>query len=205
MAHTDKDRPYWVRIRDYNLIEHDHTRGECIVDDDRRNRWSSWTRHWRNCRKRITVEWSCTKAEPNRVPSRYVAYGVRADLWGQTCWTWVCGCEDFNPHHICPNRVRVQCIGHSRRETDDSIPCVCDDREPRATCFPTEPDSVRYSCFGGGGVPSEYVRSVWHGPERRREREDLRDAACLYNAGEDLEDFDFPCPQARSQARWLYH
>jgi hypothetical protein len=151
-----------------------------------------------------------TKADPHRT------YGPRYDWYYShielpRCWGWTCTCAIPDSwkreQHGCTALIRTQCLGHVRIETRPEIPCVCDERPEPATCFPEEPDSVRYSMFGGGGVPREYVRAVWHGPERRREREDLRAAARFYNAGgEDaLEDFDFPCPQARNQARWLYH
>ena len=210
MAHTDKDRPYWVRIRDYNIIQHDHTRGVCIVDDDRRNRWAAWRHHWRNCAKRVRVEWECTKADPYR-PRRWHYSWMYGGIYrdNDLCWDWACGCaipDSWKREpHACTARVRTQCLGHVSIETHAEIPCVCDDKPEPATCFPEEPSSWRYSCFGGGGVPHDYVRARWHGPERRREREDLRDAARLYNAGEDLEDFDFVNRQARSSARWLYH
>jgi hypothetical protein len=207
MAHTDKDEPYWVRIRYTGLIDHDHRRGVCIVDDDRRNRWSAWRHHWRNCAKRVAIKWECTKAEP------YRAYGPRYDwyyshLETPRCWSWVCGCaipDSWKRElHGCTDRVRTQCLGHTRIETRPEIPCVCDDK-PEPTCFPRESLEERYSCFGGGGVPREYVRAVWHGPERQRERVGLREAAARWNAGDDLEDFDFVNRQARSSARWLYH
>lgn len=54
----------------------------------------------------------------------------------------------------------------------------------------------------GGSAPHWYRRIRWHGPERARERADLREAAKLFNAGEDIDGFDFPSPQARHCATW---
>lgn len=54
-----------------------------------------------------------------------------------------------------------------------------------------------------GGVPKWYVDHVWNGPERVRERDDLRALRDEYNAHGDLEDGDFPCWQTRSFARWM--
>jgi len=32
MAHTDKDRPWWVIIHQENPIEHDHRSGKCVIE-----------------------------------------------------------------------------------------------------------------------------------------------------------------------------
>lgn len=56
----------------------------------------------------------------------------------------------------------------------------------------------------GDGPPSWYRNHVWHAPERVRERDHLREAAKAYNAGDDLEDYDFPNFQARSCAKYYY-
>lgn len=209
MSNTDKDRPYWVRVRDFGIIKHDHRHGECVIES-RDSRGTSWREfngsHRRHCAKRSVVIEHCTKAEPF-VSHRY-AWRYGYDWNVQTCWTWVCTCpipETWRTEpHGCTSRERVGCVGHRRTLWDNSTPCVCDD-VVRETCTFTEPDSWRYSCFGGGGVPSEYVAAVYHRPERQRERRVLRDALRSFNAGEDLEDFDFVNRQGRSSARWLYH
>lgn len=53
MSHTDKDRPYWVRVRDTGLVEHDHRDGRCVVADDRRERWTYHRHHNRVCAKLV--------------------------------------------------------------------------------------------------------------------------------------------------------
>jgi hypothetical protein len=52
-------------------------------------------------------------------------------------------------------------------------------------------------------VPSEFVRTYYHKPERARERK-LRDYAREYNTYGELEDGDFENRQSRGSARWLY-
>lgn len=56
----------------------------------------------------------------------------------------------------------------------------------------------------GESVPGWFVKHVWREPERRRERDDLRDLAREYNTYGDLEDDDFPNYQARNSAKWYY-
>jgi hypothetical protein len=197
MAHTDKDRPHWVQNAEHGHIDHDHRTGKCIIDDDQRNRWGAWNHHWRDCKKRVRVPYTCTKDDPNRT-------------WrdGQTCWTWLreCDCpipEDWKrePHGCLGRLRRITCVGHTRIEIDDSIPCACDDRPERATCFPAW-DVGRY--YRWGGIPSEFVREVYHRPERRRVRDEVRRLAREYNAHGDLADGDVFNRQARNSARWLW-
>lgn len=96
---------------------------------------------------------------------------------------------------------------------------VCDlpdfhDRTPEASYFSGrdghtctwELEHYVFSPYGSGGVPKWYVRAFWHSPERTREREDLGAARRLYNAGDDLEDFDFANYRSgRSSARWNFY
>ena len=202
MSKTDKDRPYWVRTRESGLISHDHRSGVCVIDEDRRNRWVAHRNHYRVCAKRVRVEFTCTKDEP------YRAYRGVYPMRERVCWISRCACPIPDAwkrelHGSCV-RERVGCIGHVRYEYHADTPCVCDDFV-RATCFPEQSPDRRFESFGGGGVPGWFVNAVWHAPERRRERDDLRDAARAFNAGEDLEDFDFPNPQARNRGRYYYH
>lgn len=53
-------------------------------------------------------------------------------------------------------------------------------------------------------VPGWYVNHTWTAPERLRERVSLRDAAREYNAGGDLDGFDFDCPQHRHRSAWWW-
>lgn len=199
MSKTDKDRPYNVRVRDNGYVRHDHRSGVCIVDESYET-WRVRRHHYRVCRKYVRVEFTCTKAEPYRGVYR---------LREQACWTSVCGCpipDSWKRElHACENRVRVGCIGHTRREYREDVPCACDDFPPTPTCYWVEADSERFSCFGGGGVPGWFIRVTWHGPERGRERTRLGAAARAYNAGDDLEDFDFENPQARNRGRYYWY
>lgn len=56
----------------------------------------------------------------------------------------------------------------------------------------------------GSGVPEWFIDHVWHNPERRRVRTDLGKLRQEYNANGDIEDYDFPCWQARRSAHWLW-
>lgn len=198
MSKTDKDRPFWVQNLDIGRIDHDHRTGVCIIGDDKRESWSSWRNHRRVCKKNVTVEYTCTKQDP------VLVYRWREGRV-QTCWGYsrVCPCpipDDWkNEDHGCTGRYRyTQCVGHTRIEHDASIPCACDDRPPRATCFPAWNFGYCY-----GGVPHEFVRTYYHGPERARERQ-LKNMAREYNTYGDIEDDDFFNRQARSSARWDY-
>jgi hypothetical protein len=204
MSRTDKDRPYRIRILDEPTIHHDHTRGECRVGD-RYARYQRNRNHYRTCAKRVVVHYTCAKDDPERP-----RYAQRLNK--PVCWSSVCACPipdawRAEPHD-CTNRVRTQCLGHTRIERDPEIPCVCDDFPEPETCYYVSPPDRRFDMFGGGGVPRDFVNATWHGPERRRERDDLRAAAHLYNADPSdpaLEDLDFPCPQARNRSRYYYH
>lgn len=198
MSRTDKDAPYWVRVaRESRVIDHDHRDGVCIVGDDRRESWSAWRHHVRErCRKYELIEYTCTKDNPERPrawsiwrkpEARPVCWDRSYRVDEQGNWTW----------HV------TQCLGHSRWVRHDDRPCVCDARS-RATCFPAQPDEWTWSAWGGGGVPRWFVREVWTGPERRREREGLRARARAYNAGE-RDDLDYENSQHRHGARWDWH
>lgn len=198
MSRTDKDRPWWVMtLQDDNYISHDHRFGKCIEETPEYavavngRHWYA-PHHWRRCKKRIEVTEYCTKKEPHR------------DWYGRpTCWTHRCACGARPAHNLgffCDVWVRVQCNGHTIRTTDDSIPCVCDEWPDPPTCDIELADPTRHR-YCAGGVPTAFVRSVYHRPERARERR-LRDLAREYNAYGELEDGDFFNRQARNSARW---
>jgi hypothetical protein len=56
----------------------------------------------------------------------------------------------------------------------------------------------------GRHEPHWFIRHVWSGPERVRERDQLGKMVKEYNATGDLEHGDFPNWQARNCARWLW-
>ena len=58
--------------------------------------------------------------------------------------------------------------------------------------------------FGKAVAPHWFVRHVWNGPERVRERNLLGRMVKEYNATGDIEDGDFPNYQTRHSARWLW-
>lgn len=53
-------------------------------------------------------------------------------------------------------------------------------------------------------TPRSFVRHVWNGPERVRQRAQLHKMAKEYNAAGRIEDDDFPNYQHRHCARWLW-
>lgn len=216
MSRTDKDRPLWVQNAEHGRINHDHRSGKCIISDDQRDRWPKWNHHFSTkCKKRVRVEFGC---RPMKVDGRRkVVFELdnikwRRDNAKKSCWAWTCDCpytqvstyvrvyEDSSWGHptLCEHRYFNKCLGHWGYVYDDSIPCSCDDRPEPATCTPAW-EIGRYYTYGG--VPSWFVRQIYHGPERARERK-LNDARRMYNAGEDIEDFDFENRQAHNSARW---
>lgn len=62
---------------------------------------------------------------------------------------------------------------------------------------------IRYNYYTSS-VPRWFRISTWYSPERRRERDVLHDAVREYNAGCDLEDFDFPNYQHRHRSQWYW-
>lgn len=218
MAHTDKDRPFWVQNAEHGHIQHDHRNGKCIISDDQRDRWNAWAHHRSKCKKHVRVDFAC---QPKKVNGKREIVFERDDIpWRKdcsrkSCWTWTCDCpytegrygytrvyDDGSWRHgiSCEDRYFNECLGHYGYIRDDSIPCSCDDTKV-ATCFPAW-GVGRY--YAWGGVPSWYIRNVYHSPERRREREDLRSMAREYNAYGDLEDGDFVNRQGRNSARWTW-
>lgn len=187
MSKTDKDRPFWVQNLEHGQIDHNHTTGVCIISDDQRERWSAWGHHRGiKCKKRLEKTWYCTKDKPY-------------STWkAQHCWTWTWTDPDAPIGYKGPLRW-VKCTGpHKKWEWDDSIPCSCDDRPPSPTCFPSWKVGRHYY---HGGVPTWFVREVYHRPERARVRQ-LRQMAREYNYYGDLEDGDFVNRQGRNSARW---
>jgi hypothetical protein len=177
MSKTDKDRPAWVQNLEHGLIDHDHRHGVCIVGSGHEPRWSH---HYITCKKREVVEFTCTRKEPYESPYRFSP---------SRCWIYDLGAELWSP-----------CAGHRRVEWHEEIPCSCDDKPAAVTCTPTW---VYGRCWSGG-IPSAFVRSYYHKPERARERR-LRELAREYNTYGDLEDEgDYVNRQGRGSMRWLY-
>lgn len=189
MSRTDKDRPYWVQNAEIGRIDHDHRDGECVVQDLTEPAHFWRRHHWRHCKKYVTIEWRCTKAEPNRD-----CRGVRTCWTGRYVWSDVPGDS--------PVFVWTQCVGHSRREKDESIPCTCDDEPDAPTC------TLAWSllAYGRGAPPKWYRRYSFYGPERQRERAELGEYRKRFNAvGWEAEDeWDFANRQARSGAKYCW-
>lgn len=67
--------------------------------------------------------------------------------------------------------------------------------------WPSRPEMFR---LFKKGVPRWFVNHLWHGPERVRERDGLRDMVKEFNGNGDLADGDFPGWQARHCAHWSW-
>ncbi len=214
MSRTDKDRPWWVQnFQDGpELYDHDHRSGKCIEESLDYAKWSQHRGRHRDCKKYLTWTEYCTKAEAyvGHKKNPHPTHGERN--YGK-CWVTMCDHRPYNwvtrEHHytsICSDAYRHQCAGHREHRWDYSIPCTCDDFPPRPTCDRIAVDNKNGSRrwrYTWGGVPSEFVRTYYHKPERARER-NLHDYVREYNTYGDLEDGDFENRQARNSARWIY-
>lgn len=205
MSRTDKDRPYWVQVRDAanGRVEHDHRLGYCEISDDRRDRWGAWRHHYhKHCKKYELIEWTCTRADPFIDESRAWLRSAAGRREARRCWKSWYGesAEGAGDWHW----MSIQCVGHKRWERHEDWPCSCDERST-ATCFPDAGTVDGWNHYTRGGVPSTFVRVYYHKPERARVRAGLHDARLRWNSGEDLEDEDLlPERQARNSCRWLY-
>lgn len=214
MSRTDKDRPWWVtNFQDGpELYDHDHRNGECIEETLEYRKWANHRGHRHSCNKYLTWTEYCTKAEAYAAHKKGYTYSRNARDHRE-CWITACDHSSYNwktrQHHFrgsCPDAYRRQCVGHRAYRWDYSIPCTCDDFPLRPTCDRTSVDDkngTRRWRYTWGGVPSEFVRTYYHKPERARERK-LNDYAREYNTYGELEDGDFENRQSRSSARWLY-
>jgi hypothetical protein len=126
-------------------------------------------------------------------------------------WTWATWYEPN--HHLYCQFYRYRARGNTRYE-----PCNLPESPvrhtgartrvhvPLCTWEPVWP--VRYRevkrLFGKAGAPEWFIRHVWSGPERVRERDKLGKMVKEYNATGGLDDGDFPNWQARHCARWLW-
>lgn len=193
MSKTDKDRPHWVKRVDPTLsprIEHDHRSGECIeetFESLKRSATSSdrmWRyRHPKRCPRCELVTTFCTP--PN---------DVRPYCSAGRVYSWM------------RSQIPLTCLGHQKWEiTKPDEPCIsCDaPREPDPTCwFSYSP--VSYHRYYSSSVPGWYRHHIWFDPERGRERLELDSIRKAYNAGEDIDDFDFPNYQHRSCGQWYW-
>ena len=119
-------------------------------------------------------------------------------------WTWA---QWYEPWHSpsCPHATRgTTCnlperpVRHAGGRTRVYVG-VC-------TWEPVWPRRYRdvKRLFGNAGAPRWFIRHVWSGPERVRERDQLGKMVKEYNATGGLEDGDFPNWQPRNCARWMW-
>lgn len=220
MSRTDKDRPWWVtNFQDGpELYDHDHRYGKCIEESLELVKFhNGYWRHARHhdCNKSYVAYVSCNRQMVNGRKENVYELGYEsAGYWlrdiepKKTCWHFTCDCEHepYEPYvYFCKQRYFVACTGHYVWVSDRNAECVCDDWPERPTCDRVGVPEGRggYRRYTWGGVPSEFVRTYYHKPERARERK-LNDYAREYNTYGELEDGDFDNRQARNSARWLY-
>lgn len=158
MSKTDRTDPLWVQqLRDGQLV-HDHTRGICLPEDDRR-RWRTLTRHWYRCPRRVLTAIEC--------PVTGCWYAYRAQREAAAA-----GLPDPGG---C-GRV------HSRSHYDLSIPCAtCDTPVPTCTYELGSYGAVRDAL--GLNPPAWWRKHRTHAPMRGERRRAGRLALKEYNAG----------------------
>lgn len=209
MSRTDKDRPAWVQKFDPAVptyVDHDHRDGRCVEEtlEDARwfstHRWSS--RHfWRSCAKYEVVPAECPHD-----PKKFVRYSacriirdryrdwveLDSQLVSEGVW-W----RD-RPWWKLPDHEHTQRVKH------DDWPCQCDSWPERPTCDRDFTRGYVYASrrYYGSNVPLWFRQHTWYEPERTRERVVLREVAKEYNAGADLDGYDFPSFQHRHRASW---
>lgn len=203
MSRTFKDRPYWVKKFDPDYgahIDHDHRKGECVVEDlaaarrettQRHNRY----RHYRYCNKIEIIVTHCTREHPQQP----------AHPWMPECWT-ASGYGFVNGRF---HWVINGCRGHETIINYPENDCSCDrwPDYPNTTCYMEMGGSRRYYSMFADGPPSEFVREDYHAPERRRARDELRNIAKEYNATGDLDEItdDYYSRPARNSAKWNWY
>lgn len=191
MSDTEKDWPNWVRNHTHGRIVHHHEGGECVIETleltrQLRTQPSRWA-HASTCAKYEWDVWFCDKQ--TREPG---------------CWR-----ADRDPVWIDGIRVEIrwratQCTGHRLRTHHPDRPCSCDATPAAPTCTPERVYGSRWAYWSNDTPPREFRRDTWFGPERARERDQLRGAAREYNAHGEVDDFDFDNPQARHRASWWW-
>ena len=209
MSRTDKDRPYRVQIMDEtdgSYIDHDHRLGYCSTPPNYMT-WRELRQEYEpnhNCNKVLRGVLYCSKKRPltrnYRVTNAYFAYA--RNYWEKKCWSsWLAIDENGDTYH-----ERIQCEGHQVLTREPDNPCICDDFEPYPLCGFALPDGTRPRYYSRP-APKWYRDHIWYNPERVRERDELRKAAALYNAGgwedEDF-DFDFPNNHHKHMGVWYW-
>lgn len=202
MSRTDKDRPSYVKRFDETLgsyVQHNHRSGECRVETfDQARAWAggyrgSW-RHYRRCKKREVVTYLCTPQNPEErhSPGSYRRVKCWSRQWvGSSTYDW--------------GYVKLQCPGHRKQVIHPEIPCSCDEPRPEPPTCDWATGSAAGYAWWRHGVPKWYIDNNWNNPERVRERDDLREAVKLANAGELDDDFDFPNFQHGQRAGWHWY
>jgi hypothetical protein len=218
VSKTDKDRPDWViRHTEGFPLSHDHRHGECVIEtlEYARNynagsNRPTW-RHKRSPKHGHYEEYYCTRKDPFVKTTwsyrwLHAAEPVRYNLKNEaTCWAFW---RDYDPESPTYHEYRsTQCVGPHRRWIEhENVDCeVCAVERP--TCDPSWYGEVigwRYwTAYGTRNKSlSEWCKMEFHGPERRRERDSLREDLKAYNAGDELADWDFENRQGRRSVQW---
>jgi hypothetical protein len=87
-----------------------------------------------------------------------------------------------------------------------AVECTIDEPRKSSRFYYTAPCGYHLDLSQLAFRPSSitpFVHEYYHGPERRRVREELDDARRLFNAGELEEGFDVWNRQGRNSVKWL--
>lgn len=209
MSKTDKDRPDWViRHSEGFPIEHDHRNGVCVIETFDYSKGVAAGNHkghsHKNCPKYTEEHYTCTKQDPVRHKywGGFFRTNEARDQWlSKSCWeSWI--------SYVTSSWMTTECLGHMRWIYDADTYCAyCDNEPKRPTCTPSWYGSAvgyRYwTAYGTRNKPTtEWCKLEFHGPERRRKRDTLREDLKAYNAGEELDDWDFENRQGRRSVQW---
>lgn len=204
MSRTDKDRPAWIQQYDLTTpasIHHDHTRGRCVEETFEYSRWRAghgWSRNHR-CWKVQLVEEPCPHDRKRDSLYRSPCYTLRRRFESWMFLNPMYEDRQLNPF-VMEDHVHTRTVRH------DDWSCYCDDWPETPTCeYFFDRRYIYYARrYYGVSVPRWYRAHIWYEPERTRERDVLRETAKAYNAGDDLEDWDFPNFQHRHGAGWYW-
>lgn len=203
MSHTDAHRPGWLQYFDDAVpvrVAHDHRDGRCVEETLEYARWQRTRPHrhyWRNCAKYEAIVEECP-----HVKKLHRVYESPCDRIARHWRMWVAANPTINERldypFIFPKHEHTSHVKH------DNWPCSCDNDPERPTCY------RRYACgyfyyaskVYGDHPNHEDRRLYYHGPERRRTRDSLRDAARDWNANGDT-DVEPDTRQHRHSVAWL--
>jgi hypothetical protein len=126
------------------------------------------------------------RAADSHERGRYVHHGISRYWWRLDACTSGDGCDLPDYHDRTPEPT-----WHRRNSGQPTHNCTW------------ELEHWVFSPYGGSS-PKWFTDSIWHNPERVRERDTLRGAAREWNAHGEIDDFDFANYQGRHCATWAW-